>query len=151
VQEYGRIDLIDYGIKIAFIPGRGLKCIIVEGQELGIIFSELGFSPGQYIVQLIIGIVIKIIMSDGILKKFPGDCPLGSRRFFIAEGTVLISVWFLQIIVHPNLPGSVQMEKKRKKYNRGNDPFHPSSFRIAMQTKLLLTDNRDFYYKNQPI
>ena len=90
-------------------------------------------------------------MGDGILKKFPGNVPFGGGCFLISEGTVFVSVRFLQIIVYPDLPGSVQIEKKRKKYNRGNDPFHPTSFRIAMQTKLLLTDKRDFYYKNQPI
>ena len=125
--------------------------IIIERQELGIIFSELGFGPGQYIIQLIIGVEVEIIVGDGILKKLPGHIPLGGGCFFVTQCTIFVFVRFLQIIVYPDLPGSVQIEEKRKKYNRGNDPFHPSSFRIAMQTKLLLTDKRDFYYKNQPI
>jgi hypothetical protein len=151
VQEYGRIDFIDHGIEIAFIPGCCLERVIVKGQELGIIFFKLRFGPGQYIIQFIIGIEIEIILGDCILKKCPGNIPFGGGCFFISQGTVFVLVRFLHIIVHPNLPGSVQIEKKRKKYNRCNDPFHPASFRIAMQTKLLLTDKRDFYYKNQPI
>jgi hypothetical protein len=90
-------------------------------------------------------------MGDCILKKLAGNVPFRGSRFFVTQRTVFVSVRFFQIIVYPDLPGSVQIEKKREKYNRGNDPFHPTSFRIAMQTKLLLTDNRDFYYKNQPI
>jgi hypothetical protein len=117
VKQDSGVDLVEHRIEIAFVPGCCLECIIVEGQELGIIFFELGLGPNQYVVQFIIGIVIKIIMGDGILKKFPGNRPFGGGCFFITQGAVFVFVRFLKVIIHPYLPGSVQIEKNRKKYN----------------------------------
>jgi hypothetical protein len=111
MKENRRIYFVKYGIQIAFISGGCFERIIIKGKELGIIFFELGFGTGQHVIQLVIGIEIKIIMGNGILKKFPGNFPLRCGCFFIPEGSVLVPVWFFQVIIHPYLPGSVQIEK----------------------------------------
>jgi hypothetical protein len=49
-------------------------------------------------------------MGDGILKKCPGNVPLGGFCLFITQRTVFVFVRFLHVIVHPDLPGSVQIE-----------------------------------------
>jgi hypothetical protein len=104
VQEYGRIDFIDHGIEIAFIPGCCLERVIVKGQELGVIFLELRFGPGQYIIQFIIGIEIEIILGDCILKKCLGNSTFGCRCFLITMCTFFVFLYFLHIMIHPTCP-----------------------------------------------
>jgi hypothetical protein len=78
---------------------------------LGIIFFELTLGPNQHFGQFIIGIKIKIVVGNGILKKLPGCGPFGGGRLFITEGAVFIFLRFLYVIINPHLTGSVQVKE----------------------------------------
>jgi hypothetical protein len=93
---------------------------------LGIVFPELGFGPDEHFIQFIIGIKIPVVLSNGILEKCTGIRPLGGGCFFITQGAVLIFIRFLQVILNPSRPKTVQEKEKEKLLARGNDPFHPS-------------------------
>ena len=75
MQEDRRIHFPDNRIQVSFVLGSDFQGVIVKRQELGIVLPELTFSPGQYFIQFDVGVVIEIVLGNGVLNKGAGYCP----------------------------------------------------------------------------
>jgi hypothetical protein len=61
--------LIDDGIEILLLRSGSLRGEIIKGQELGIVFLELGFCSGDDELYLFVGVVIVIVVGDVVLDE----------------------------------------------------------------------------------
>ena len=69
MNEYAGRTLIDDRVQLLFLRESAIQSIVIEGEELGIIVCILLLGSGYYLVELVIGIEQKILVSYGILDN----------------------------------------------------------------------------------
>jgi hypothetical protein len=57
------------GIELSFLGQGGVQCIVIEGQEAGIVVAELSLGPLHDHLQLFVGVEIIVVMGNGVLDE----------------------------------------------------------------------------------
>jgi hypothetical protein len=113
MDEDAHGTFVDDGIELAFLGGGGVEAVIVEGEEPGVVVLEGGFCPGEDHLYLLVGIVVVIVVGDGVLDEaadlFDLFAIVGG---FGGEGAVLEPLGVGEGIVHAVLRPECQAKTR---------------------------------------